>query len=88
MSVEEQYINLYKQHAGTIEKNSAGALNDARKAAFERFSQRGFPTKKDEEYLYTDIASSFAPDYGMNINAVDFNVNPYSSAHKYSVPGL
>ena len=88
MSVEEQYINLYKQHAGTIEKNSAGALNDARKAAFERFSKRGFPTKKDEEYLYTDIANSFAPDYGMNINAVDFNVNPYSSAHKYSVPGL
>ena len=88
MSIEGQYIDIYKQYSGAIKKNSAGALNDVRDAAFERFSKRGFPTKKDEEYLYTNLAESFAPDFGMNINAVDFNVNPYENAHRYGVPGI
>lgn len=33
------------------------ALADSRRAALEQFKQRGFPTKRDEDWKYTDLAN-------------------------------
>ena len=75
--IEQQYINIYNQHKALINSNSATALNAKREAAFADFSRLGFQTNKNENFLYTNLAEWFAPDYGLNINALNIPVNPY-----------
>ncbi len=87
MSVEQQYIDIYKQHKELINKNSSTVLNEVRENAFADFERLGFPNSKQEDYLYTDISKSFEADYGLNINAVEFPVNPYEAFH-CTVPGI
>jgi Fe-S cluster assembly protein SufD len=41
-----------------------GALADAREAAFDRFIMRGFPTTRDEEWRFTNIAPIAAVPFG------------------------
>ena len=40
-----------------------------------------------EEYRYTDMQELFAPDYGVNLQRVQFPVNPHD-IFKCSVPNL
>ncbi|MGL5919233.1 MAG: Fe-S cluster assembly protein SufD, partial [Bacteroidales bacterium] len=85
--IEQQYIDLYKQHQGTIEKPCAELLNTARREAFAHFEQIGFPVKSNEEYLYTNVQEYFAPDFGLNINRLPIPVNPYE-VFRCDVPNL
>ena len=82
-----QYIDLFEQTRDMICGHSAAPLNAVRERAFEDFKRLGFPTKKEERYKYTDIASLFAPDYGLNLNRLDIPVNPYDAFH-CDVPNL
>ena len=74
MSREQQYIDIFHQHRELIEKPCPRLLNNARGEAFEKFCQAGFPERKDEAWLRTDIASRFGTDYGMNLGRVVANV--------------
>lgn len=85
--VESQYIDIFNQYRGTIDDKSAPGLNSLRDKAFESFKQQGFPTKKQEDYLYLDVAAEFMPDYALNINRVPFKGNPYT-AFKCEIPDL
>ena len=87
MSSEKQYIELYEQAKGMICSHSSDVMNGERDAAFTRFKQQGFPTKKVERYKYTDIAKLFEPDYGLNLNRLEIPVNPYD-AFRCDVPNL
>lgn len=87
MSSERQYTNLYLQNHETINKNSSRILNDRREEAFEAFVKVGFPNKKVERYKYSDMGEWFAPDYGVNINRIQFPFNPYE-AFKCDVPDI
>ena len=87
MSVEQQYIDLYTQCKSMICKHSAEALNAFRDEAFSHFKSLGFPTKKLEQYKYTDLSKSFAMDYGLNLNRLDIPVNPYE-VFKCDVPNM
>lgn len=85
--VEQQYKEIFVEHRGLIDSKSAPVLNAMRDKAFEVFSAKGFPTKREEDYLYTDISAAFEPDYGMNINRLPLKGNPYF-AFKCNVPNL
>ncbi|MDR0976216.1 MAG: Fe-S cluster assembly protein SufD [Prevotellaceae bacterium] len=87
MRAEEQYIELFGRAEGLINSRSAEVLNARRAKAFADFERMGFPTQRQEEYKYTDISRCFEPDYGMNLNRVEFPVNPYE-VFKCDVPNM
>lgn len=67
MSSESQYIELYKSQRETLFRGSSDALNMPRDAAMSHFERMGFPSRKAERWLYTDLNTAFAPDYGLNL---------------------
>ena len=87
MQAEKQYVDLYEQYREMIAANSAPAMNALREKAFSDFKAQGFPTRKAEQYKYTDIAPLFAPNYGVNLSRYNIPVNPYD-AFKCDVPNL
>lgn len=87
MSTEQQYIDLYNQAKGLINRHSSDVLNAPREQAFADFQKNGFPTKKSEEYKYTDVSSFFNFDYGLNLSRLAVPVDPYE-VFKCDVPNL
>lgn len=84
---EKQYIDIFRTSHDALCAPASGLLNSHRGAAFNRFSQLGFPVFGSEDYKYTNPAEAFAPDWGLNINRLDFPVNPYE-VFKCDVPNL
>ena len=87
MKAEQQYIDLFAQCEDLICRHAAGVMNAPRVEAFADFERVGFPSVKSEDYKYTDVAQSFAPDYGLNINRLSIPVNPYD-VFRCDVPNL
>ncbi|MEG1749662.1 MAG: Fe-S cluster assembly protein SufD [Tannerellaceae bacterium] len=87
MKAEQQYIDLFTQHEALVCRHAAEVMNKPRADAFAQFVERGFPSTKEEEYKYTDVAKAFAPDYGLNINRLTIPVNPYD-VFRCDVPNL
>lgn len=87
MSSEKQYIELYTQARDMLNAHSSAVMNAVRDTAFEDFKRHGFPSRKVERYKYTSMDKLFAPDYGVNVNRVEFPVNPYS-VFSCDVPNL
>jgi len=87
MGSEQQYIDLFKQAGQVLCENSADVLNEVRQAAFEDFCRLGFPSKKVERYKYIDVAEVFAPNYGVNLKRLTFQIDPYK-AYRCSVPQM
>ncbi len=85
--IENQYIDLFNQYRKNIDDKSAPILNKQRDKAFEEFQKVGFPDKELEEFQYSDVAGRFAPDFGLNINQILPNINPYI-AFKCNVENL
>ena len=84
---DKQYIELYQQARDLICQHSSDVMNALRDDAFEQFKSKGFPTRKEERYKYTNVQELFAPDYGLNLNRFQIPVNPYD-AFKCDVPNL
>jgi Fe-S cluster assembly protein SufD len=84
---EQQYIDLFTQYEAMICRHSAEVLNAPRSKAFADFERLGFPTRKQEDYKYTDVGRYFAPDYGLNLNRLEIPVNPYE-VFKCDVPNM
>ena len=87
MRPEQQYIDLFSQCEAMICRHSSEVMNAPRAAAFADFERTGFPTRKDENYKYTDAGKFFEPDYGLNLNRLDMPVNPYD-VFKCDVPNM
>lgn len=85
--IEKQYIDLFTEHRSQIDSKSAPVLNALRDEAFSSFQHIGFPTKKLEDFQNSDIAARFEPDYGLNLNRISLEVDPYVS-YKCNVPEL
>ena len=60
-----QYVELYNEIKGQLDRQSCSALNAQREEAMKQFEAMGFPTRKVERYRYTDVEAAFAPNYGM-----------------------
>lgn len=87
MKSEQQYIDLFTKYEDVIRNHSSEILNKPRTEAFADFERVGFPTVKEEDYKYTDVGQSFAPDYGLNINRLSIPVNPYD-VFRCDVPNM
>jgi Fe-S cluster assembly protein SufD len=61
--VTEKYQNLYRENIDKISSVSSPYINSFRSSAFERFSNLGIPTKKNESYKYTNLNIFFDHDY-------------------------
>jgi Fe-S cluster assembly protein SufD len=61
--VSEFYSGLYTDNIKKIEEGSSPFINSFRKEAFEKFSQLGVPTKKNEAYRYTNLDLFFRHNY-------------------------
>ncbi|MEA4935303.1 MAG: SufD family Fe-S cluster assembly protein, partial [Paludibacter sp.] len=85
--MEKQYIDLYQAHHDSIKKQAAPVTNEHRDEAFAKFQSLGFPTSKLENYKYTDLSEVLSLDYGLNINRLDFPLDPYQ-VFKCDVPGI
>lgn len=85
--MEQQYIDLYKEHSQSIKKHSAAVMNESRDASFALFEELRFPTSALENYKYSDLKAPLAIDYGLNINRIPIPVNPYE-VFKCDVPGI
>lgn len=85
--MEKQYIDLYREFAPAIKRHSAAVLNRRRDEAFALFEELGFPTSRQENYLYTDLTEPLGVDYGLNINRLAIPADPYR-AFKCDVPGI
>lgn len=84
---ELQYIDVFISSNDLLKAPASDLLNAHRDAAFTRFAEIGFPAFGSEDYKYTNIAQAFAPDWGLNINRLDFRVNPYE-VFSCDVPNL
>ena len=87
MKAEQQYIDLFTQCEALICRHSAEGLNAPRAKAFADFERLGFPMRKQEKYKYTEVGTFFAPDFGLNLNRLEFPVNPYE-VFKCDVPNM
>ncbi len=87
MKAEQQYIDLFAQCEDLVCRESSGVMNAPRAAALADFERLGFPSLLAEDYRYTDVSRSFAPDYGMNLKRVKIPVNPQDVFH-CDVPNL
>ncbi|HLP04808.1 MAG TPA: Fe-S cluster assembly protein SufD [Paludibacter sp.] len=85
--MEQQYIDLYKQHHESIKKHSAPVMNNSRDASFALFEKLHFPTTALENYKYSNLKETLEVDYGLNINRIPVPVNPYD-VFKCDVPGI
>ena len=62
-----QYVELYNEIKGQLDRQSCSALNAQREEAMKQFVAMGFPTRKVERYRYTDVEAAFAPNYGLSL---------------------
>ena len=77
MKSEQQYIELYQEASDLIKRKSCEVLNAVRDEAFQQFMSIGFPTRKAERYRYTDVATAFAPNYGISLAPLDVKPSLY-----------
>jgi Fe-S cluster assembly protein SufD len=87
MSAEKQYINLFTQYEDVVRRHAPECMNALRTQAFSDFERTGFPSLKHKDYRYTDVAQSFTPDYGLNINRLDVPVTP-DDIFRCNVPNM
>ncbi|NLX65892.1 MAG: Fe-S cluster assembly protein SufD, partial [Bacteroidales bacterium] len=85
--IEQQYIDLFTQYRSELDANSTEELNKHRDAAFNIFTEIGFPSIKQEDYKHSNIVRCFDADWGLNLRNIPIPVNPYD-AFKCDVPNL
>lgn len=88
MSSIDQYISLFEHNRDAFSSTSPEALNRLREpalAALKRFGR--FPDKRDEGYSRISVEEMFAPDYGVNIARVPFQVD-IARTFKCDVPNV
>jgi Fe-S cluster assembly protein SufD len=84
---EDQYIKLFEEEGEALRSGSCEVMNSRRDAAMADFKRLRFPTRKVERYRYTDVGAAFAPNFGLNLRRLNFNVDPYR-AYRCSIPHM
>lgn len=70
-------IDILKRNNSILDKTSAKYINSVREKAFRSFSELGIPTRKNENYKYTDLDRVFSKKYNFHFGPknIDFNIN-------------
>lgn len=75
-SLQQELIDLYTQNIEEIGSIDVPLLNKIRKSAFESFKQLGIPTRKSEEYKYTNLEQYLTgSEYHYDLLPMNFEVN-------------
>ena len=85
--ITKQYIDLFEQNKGLIDKYAPHVLNNRRDNALTMLKGTGLPSSAEEAYAHTDVRAFFAPDYGLNLRRLDIPVSPYE-VFRCDVPNL
>ncbi len=75
LELQQELTNIYEQHVDTITKTSSDHINKHRTQAFDDFRRLGIPTKKNEDYRYTDLMTYLKGDYNYDIAPANFSVD-------------
>src|SRR5690554_3623504 len=59
---------LYEENRSMIEDKSSPVLNALRSEAFKAFQKLGIPSKKVEDYKYTNLQPLFTGDYTFSLS--------------------
>ncbi|MEG1915713.1 MAG: Fe-S cluster assembly protein SufD [Muribaculaceae bacterium] len=87
MSSIKQYIDFFTSQRVVIEAKSSTQLNSLRDKALSMLAETHLQKKGEENYEITDLNEMFAPDYGININRIEMQVNP-ADAFRCDVPNM
>lgn len=74
IELQEEFTKLYKENADKISEATGGMLNQYRERAFDDFIKLGIPTKKNEDYRYTDLMSYLTGDYTYELAPARYSV--------------
>lgn len=87
MNPLQQYLDLHDAHLETINEHAPEQLNNLRARARKALSGATLPRRGSDGFEATDLPAAFAPDYGVNINRVDFDIDA-ANAFRCDVPNL
>ena len=87
MHPEKQYMDFFTQHEDVLHRYAPAFMNALRTQALADFERTGFPSPLHEDYRYTDVATAFAPDYGLNLTRLHVPTNP-SDVFRCDVPNM
>jgi len=87
IELQEELTNLYNDRSETIKKESSELINSFRNKAFEDFQRLGIPTRKNEQYKYTDLMNYLAGDYTYEIAPAKLSVK-LEELFKCDIPEL
>ncbi len=87
MNALNQYLNLYREHEADLCAHAPALFNDRRPEAFRLLSGARLPDKGDEKCPALSVNDMFMPDYGVNINRIDFPVDT-ASTFRCGVPNI
>ena len=79
MSALQQYLDLYDAHRDMMDSHSAGPINALRERAADVLEMADLPRPDSDNYENCNLEAMLAPDYGININDVNIDVNPANS---------
>ncbi len=82
-----KYIQYYNDAKELLFKGSSDIINVRRKKAFQDFVAQGIPTRKNENYKYTNLHPQFSPDYKLVIQKEEMDAN-LTEIFKCNVPQL
>lgn len=71
----DELISLIEQNREIYYEGCPAFINEARETAFERFKKAGIPSRKNEDYKYTDLRPVFQNDFEVVPRYVEQNVD-------------
>ncbi|MCF6332701.1 MAG: Fe-S cluster assembly protein SufD [Draconibacterium sp.] len=82
-----KYIAHYNEVKELLFEGSSDVINAARKKAFQDFVLQGIPSRKNENYKYTNLHPRFLPDYKF-VHQRENNVVDTDTVFRCDVPQL
>ncbi|WP_083631395.1 Fe-S cluster assembly protein SufD [Labilibacter marinus] len=64
IKIEQKYISLFAEQEEILNKSVSGHIAAQRAEAIQQFEAKGIPTKKVENYKYTNMVPLFEEEYG------------------------
>ncbi len=65
----EEVVNGFDRLTDKVSSNESSGLRKARRQAFERFRESGFPTIKSEDWKYTNVNRFLREEYALGVAA-------------------
>ena len=87
MNPLSQYIDLYKARKELVDNASSPVINALRDEACDILEHTVLPPKGSENYETISIGDLLAPDYGINLNRINIDVNAVAP-FRCGVPNL